>query len=114
MAVPGTADRIPALGRLIAAFRQAGRPIVHVVRLYIPGRHRHRSAPSRRHSRRPRGGRTRHRRFPDPHRVAATRGSAGLRAAVGGRVSGSRPRGAHCVQAPLERFLPDRAGAAPA
>ncbi|KRQ27359.1 MULTISPECIES: cysteine hydrolase family protein [Mycobacteroides] len=37
MAVPGTADRIPALGRLIAAFRQAGRPIVHVVRLYVPG-----------------------------------------------------------------------------
>ncbi|WP_078309046.1 MULTISPECIES: isochorismatase family cysteine hydrolase [unclassified Mycobacterium] len=37
MTVPGTADRIPALGRLIAAFRTAGRPIVHVVRLYVPG-----------------------------------------------------------------------------
>lgn len=37
MPVPGTADRIPALGRLVAAFRKAGRPIVHVVRLYVPG-----------------------------------------------------------------------------
>lgn len=37
MTVPGTADRIPALGRLVSAFRAAGRPIVHVVRLYVPG-----------------------------------------------------------------------------
>lgn len=37
MAVPGTADRIPALTRLVSAFRKAGRPIVHVVRLYVPG-----------------------------------------------------------------------------
>ncbi|MEU9805963.1 isochorismatase family cysteine hydrolase [Mycobacterium sp. NPDC050853] len=37
MTVPGTADRIPQLGRLVAAFRRAGRPIVHVVRLYVPG-----------------------------------------------------------------------------
>ncbi|SKY33164.1 isochorismatase hydrolase [Mycobacteroides abscessus subsp. massiliense] len=37
MTVPGTADRIPALARLASAFRKAGRPIVHVVRLYVPG-----------------------------------------------------------------------------
>lgn len=37
MTVPGTADRIPALSRLVSAFRTAGRPIVHVVRLYVPG-----------------------------------------------------------------------------
>lgn len=37
MTVPGTADRIPALGRLVSVFRTAGRPIVHVVRLYVPG-----------------------------------------------------------------------------
>ncbi|ORA59749.1 cysteine hydrolase family protein [Mycobacteroides franklinii] len=37
MTVPGTADRIPALSRLVSAFRKAGRPIVHVVRLYVPG-----------------------------------------------------------------------------
>ncbi|TDZ79603.1 Peroxyureidoacrylate/ureidoacrylate amidohydrolase RutB [Mycobacteroides salmoniphilum] len=37
MTVPGTADRIPALSRLVTAFRKAGRPIVHVVRLYVPG-----------------------------------------------------------------------------
>ncbi|MGH3726629.1 MAG: cysteine hydrolase family protein [Mycobacterium sp.] len=37
MTVPGTAARIPQLARLVAAFREAGRPIVHVVRLYVPG-----------------------------------------------------------------------------
>ncbi|WP_425584404.1 isochorismatase family protein, partial [Tsukamurella soli] len=36
-AVAGTADRIPALARLVAAFRGARRPIVHVVRMYAPG-----------------------------------------------------------------------------
>ncbi|CAM3689258.1 cysteine hydrolase family protein [Tsukamurella strandjordii] len=35
--IPGTAEVIPALGRLLAAFRAAGRPVVHVVRLYAPG-----------------------------------------------------------------------------
>ncbi|WP_156685773.1 cysteine hydrolase family protein [Mycobacterium sp. Marseille-P9652] len=37
MVVPGTADRLPQLARLISAYRLAGRPIVHVVRLYVPG-----------------------------------------------------------------------------
>ncbi|WP_036922034.1 cysteine hydrolase family protein [Propionicicella superfundia] len=32
--VPGTADIVPRLGRLVTAFRVAGRPIVHVIRLY--------------------------------------------------------------------------------
>ena len=33
--VPGTSAALPHLGRLSAAFRHAGRPIVHVVRLYL-------------------------------------------------------------------------------
>lgn len=32
--IPGTAAVVPAVARLAAAFRAAGRPIVHVVRLY--------------------------------------------------------------------------------
>ena len=32
--VEGTAAAIPAMGRVAAAFRAAGRPIIHVVRLY--------------------------------------------------------------------------------
>lgn len=34
--VPGTASAVPAMARLADAFRAAGRPIVHVVRLYLP------------------------------------------------------------------------------
>jgi nicotinamidase-related amidase len=34
--VPGTTEILPGLARLCAAFRAAGRPIVHVVRLYEP------------------------------------------------------------------------------
>jgi nicotinamidase-related amidase len=34
LAVPGTSAMLPRLGRLARAFRRAGRPIVHVVRLY--------------------------------------------------------------------------------
>jgi nicotinamidase-related amidase len=37
MVVPGTAERLPQLARLASAYRRAGRPIVHVVRLYVPG-----------------------------------------------------------------------------
>ena len=37
MVVPGTADRLAQLGRLVSTYRRAGRPIVHVVRLYVPG-----------------------------------------------------------------------------
>ncbi len=37
MVVPGTADRLPQLARLVSAYRRAGRPIVHVIRLYAPG-----------------------------------------------------------------------------
>ena len=33
--VPGTSAVLPQLGRLSEAFRHAGRPIVHVVRLYL-------------------------------------------------------------------------------
>jgi nicotinamidase-related amidase len=33
--VEGTAECIPAMGRVATAFRRAGRPIVHVVRLYL-------------------------------------------------------------------------------
>lgn len=36
-AVPGTAEVIPALSRLVAGFRDSNRPIVHVVRFYEPG-----------------------------------------------------------------------------
>jgi nicotinamidase-related amidase len=32
--VPGTSEALPAIGLLTRAFREAGRPIVHVVRLY--------------------------------------------------------------------------------
>lgn len=35
--IPGTAGAVPAMGRLVESFRAAGRPIVHVVRLYLPG-----------------------------------------------------------------------------
>lgn len=33
-AVPGTTQVLPAIGRLLNAFRTGGRPVVHVVRLY--------------------------------------------------------------------------------
>lgn len=35
MEIPGTAEAAPAMGRLAGAFRRVGRPIVHVVRLYL-------------------------------------------------------------------------------
>lgn len=34
--VPGTSEALPAMAELTAAFRRAGRPIVHIVRLYHP------------------------------------------------------------------------------
>ncbi|MGW0478938.1 cysteine hydrolase family protein [Nonomuraea sp. NPDC003214] len=34
--ITGTAGVLPAIRRLTHAFRQAGRPIVHIVRLYLP------------------------------------------------------------------------------
>ncbi len=34
--IPGTLEAAPAMGRLAAAFRTAGRPIFHAVRLYAP------------------------------------------------------------------------------
>jgi nicotinamidase-related amidase len=34
--IPGTMDVVPALRSLAGAFRNAARPIVHVVRLYLP------------------------------------------------------------------------------
>lgn len=37
MPVPGTAAVLPRLSRLLDAFRRAGMPIVHAVRLYEPG-----------------------------------------------------------------------------
>ncbi|WIY83389.1 isochorismatase family protein [Propionimicrobium sp. PCR01-08-3] len=37
MPVPGTAEVLPRLAELTAAFRAAHRPIVHVIRLYRPG-----------------------------------------------------------------------------
>ena len=37
MPVPGTTDVLPRLERLVAAFREARRPIVHAIRLYEPG-----------------------------------------------------------------------------
>jgi nicotinamidase-related amidase len=37
MVVPGTEDRLAQLARLVQAYRRARRPIVHVVRLYVPG-----------------------------------------------------------------------------
>lgn len=36
-AVPGTAAVLPALADLIGRFREAGRPIAHIIRLYPPG-----------------------------------------------------------------------------
>lgn len=36
-AIAGTSDVVPNVGSLVQAFRRAGRPIVHVVRLYVPG-----------------------------------------------------------------------------
>ncbi|CAM3195729.1 isochorismatase family cysteine hydrolase [Tsukamurella hominis] len=35
--IAGTAELLPAMARLARAFRDAGRPVVHVVRLYVPG-----------------------------------------------------------------------------
>lgn len=37
MPVPGTAATLDAIGKVLAAARRAGRPIVHVVRLYVSG-----------------------------------------------------------------------------
>lgn len=37
MPVPGTTDVLAQLTRLVDAFRDAGRPIVHAIRLYEPG-----------------------------------------------------------------------------
>ncbi|WP_037603655.1 cysteine hydrolase family protein [Streptacidiphilus rugosus] len=37
MPVPGTDEILPALAELVDAYRAAGRPVVHVVRLYEPG-----------------------------------------------------------------------------
>jgi len=34
--IPGTTAVLPAMGRLAAAFRQVGKPIVHIVRIYQP------------------------------------------------------------------------------
>lgn len=34
--IPGTAEAAPRMGRLVEAFRRAGRPVIHVVRLYLP------------------------------------------------------------------------------
>ena len=36
LAVPGTAAVVPRIAALAAAFREAGRPIIHIVRLYRP------------------------------------------------------------------------------
>lgn len=35
--IPGTAELVPEMAQLTAAFRAARRPVVHVVRLYVPG-----------------------------------------------------------------------------
>jgi nicotinamidase-related amidase len=32
--IPGTLKKVPEMARLVAAFRHAGRPIIHIVRLY--------------------------------------------------------------------------------
>ncbi len=32
--IPGTTDLVPAIARLVAAYRETGRPVVHVIRLY--------------------------------------------------------------------------------
>ncbi len=34
--IPGTSAILPRIGDLCRAFRQAGRPIVHVIRIYTP------------------------------------------------------------------------------
>jgi nicotinamidase-related amidase len=34
--IPGTAEVVPGMRRLVRAFRQSNRPVVHVVRLYRP------------------------------------------------------------------------------
>lgn len=34
--VPGTRAAVPAMRRVVTAFRRRGRPVVHVVRLYLP------------------------------------------------------------------------------
>jgi nicotinamidase-related amidase len=34
--IPGTTEVLPTIRKLASAFREAGRPIVHVVRLYLP------------------------------------------------------------------------------
>jgi nicotinamidase-related amidase len=34
--IPGTNEVLPAIQKLTSAFREVGRPIVHVVRLYLP------------------------------------------------------------------------------
>ena len=34
--VPGTSDTLPAIARLCRSFRAAGRPIVHIIRIYTP------------------------------------------------------------------------------
>jgi len=34
--IPGTAEAVPAMRRLVEGFRAAGRPVVHAVRLYRP------------------------------------------------------------------------------
>ncbi|MFF4618819.1 isochorismatase family protein [Nonomuraea jabiensis] len=59
--VAGTSEVLPALAGLAAAFRAAGRPIVHIVRLYDPDGHdadrvrrRHRDAGQPRQRHRPR------------------------------------------------------------
>ncbi|AEV84498.1 cysteine hydrolase [Actinoplanes sp. SE50] len=36
-AIPGTTAVLPAVRRLAAGFRRAGLPIVHMIRLYVPG-----------------------------------------------------------------------------
>lgn len=35
--IPGTAEALPAMAGLTRVFRAAGRPIIHVVRSYVPG-----------------------------------------------------------------------------
>jgi nicotinamidase-related amidase len=35
--IPGTSDVVPRVVQLVEAFRKADRPIVHIVRLYVPG-----------------------------------------------------------------------------
>lgn len=36
-AIQGTTDVVPKVASLVKAFRRAGRPVVHIVRLYSPG-----------------------------------------------------------------------------